>query len=102
MLTQKQKEDLINEIGQVEFDNLVKEYGEKVVEAALKAEIQPEHIEESYVGQYPTDEDFAYEFYTDIYGYVLTKPGLYINWKLTAGSLMTDFVEDSNYYFKIL
>lgn len=103
-MTYSQAKECINDLGRDGLEELIKSYGEEVIEAALECDIQPGDIEEAYSGEYGSDEDFAQEM-ADQLGYLnkdMSWPYTCIDWERAARDLMMDYCEHNGHYFRSL
>lgn len=99
-----QAKECIKELGRSGFENLLKDYNEEVIEAALELDIQPANIAEAYQGEYANDEAFALDM-ADQLGSIDENakwPNTYIDWERAARDLMMDYGEHNGHYFRNL
>lgn len=86
---------------------LIEQYGEDAVKAYEELGIEPagefENFEESYAGEFKSDEDFAQDMAEQL-GTVDFKnqswPAYCIDWEYAARELMMDYSEQDGYYFR--
>ena len=73
----------------------------EVIEAGIECEIEPEEIEECYVGSYNSGIDFAVEL-ADSCGFEESTswPNNCIDWERAARDLMLDYREHEGHYFR--
>ena len=85
-----------------EYQELIETVGTdpEMVKAGLFCDIPLESIEDAYVGEYDSDEDFAFEM-AEACGFEEsnTWPNNCIDWKQAARDLMFDYSSDSGFYF---
>lgn len=86
---------------------LVKMFGEEEVNAYEKLDIEPkgeyEYFEESYVGEFLSDVDFAMDMAENSGAIDFKKlpwPAYCIDWEYAAKELMYDFSEQDGFYFR--
>jgi antirestriction protein len=102
MLTLSQAKEVIEDIGRYGLIELIDQYSEEVIEAALECGIQPSDIRESYQGEFDSDRDFAMEI-ADQLGAIKNNqewPYTCIDWDHAAKELMYDYCEDNHHYFR--
>lgn len=78
----------VNGMGSLEQE-LRGEFREDVIDAAISLGIPLEDIEETYMGHYDSDVDFAEHWVEYLYG-----------WDAFAEDLMNDFVKKDGHYFE--
>jgi antirestriction protein len=87
----------------VEYRDIVSDYlTPEIVAAAYRLGIDPQYIEESYCGEFKSDEDFAQDFAEQI-GAIprdLSWPCSCIDWEHAAKELMYDHCSDDGHYFR--
>ena len=73
----------------------------EVIEAGIECEIEPEEIEECFVGSYNSGIDFAVEL-ADSCGFEESTswPNNCIDWERAARDLMLDYREHEGHYFR--
>ena len=104
MLTYSQAKECIKELDRKGLEELIEQYDEDVVEAALSLGISPSTIAEAYQGKYRSDEDFAQSLAEDL-GEIknnVSWPYTCIDWEKAARELMYDYCEESGHYFRNL
>ena len=74
----------------------------EVFEAAAALDIPANEVEESYQGEYSSDEEFAQELAEELgaIDHDATWPMNCIDWKKAARELMYDYVEEEGHYFR--
>lgn len=74
----------------------------EVFTAAWQLDIPADEVEERYVGEHRTDEEFAeqYAINTGAVGADESWPYNHIDWEHAAYDLMHDFVDDLHHYFR--
>ena len=85
-----------------EYIELVNESGlsQQAFEAGIACGIDTNSIEDAYVGEYESDQDFAWELATDCgFEESNTWPHSCIDWKKAAYELMFDYSTDNGFYF---
>jgi len=73
----------------------------EVIQAAIDLEIPAEDIEDAYISEYDSDEDFAFEM-ADACGFEEsnTWPQSCIDWEMAARDLMFEHHESNGHYFR--
>lgn len=76
-------------------------YEVDIFEAAYQLGIDFENVEDSYIGEFGSDEEFA-ENYVEETGYLSRDfpSWIVIDWRATASYLMDDHMEYNGYYFR--
>jgi|TARA_Y100000310_G_scaffold257406_1_gene265458 hypothetical protein len=102
MLTYTQTKECIISIGKEKFAEILKYINEEAIESAFECGIFPENIEDSYSGQYWSDEEFTQELLESC-GDVPSDMPWYveIDWSKTAEHIMADYEEHNGYYWRI-
>lgn len=100
MLTYSQVKQCIKELGRNELENILNDSsrGEDFLEAVFECDIQLSDIDESYQGQYSSDEEFTEQLISDRYSFDLPN-FVYIDWERTARDVMMDYFKHNGYYF---
>jgi antirestriction protein len=102
-LTLTQAKQAIGDVGRGELENLIRQYGEDVIEAAIECDVVVSDIEEAYHGKFNNDEEFVQQLVEDIGDIPKDLPGyIHINWERTARDVMMDYSESNGYYFRNL
>ena len=98
-LSQEQREQVADE------KNVSVEVLEAYNELGIEEDGSFENVEEAYVGEYPSDEEFAQDMAEQL-GAVDFKnqpwPQYCIDWECAARELMMDYSEQDGYYFRNL
>ena len=82
---------------------LLGEYELEALISAFRCEIDAEDFEESYSGEWPSDESFAKDLLEQTGDIPRDLPWyVEIDWKKTAEHIMVDYIDDSGHYFRIL
>lgn len=98
-----QAKECINELGREGLEELLKEYGEDVIEAGIDCGIGIENIAESYSGKFEDDETFTQDLLEQTEPNVQDLPFyIHIDWESTARDIMMDYSEEGGHYFRIL
>ena len=107
MINKENYKDLTEE-GKEKYQELIDEGTDQdAIQAYIDLGIGDDNLdnfEESYQGQWPTDEAFAQEIAEDI-GAVENNsswPNYCIDWEWASRELMMDYSEDNGYYFRCL
>jgi len=76
-------------------------YEVDIFEAAYQLGIDFENVEDSYIGEFGSDEEFA-ENYVEETGYLSRDfpSWIVIDWRATASYIMDDCMEYNGYYFR--
>lgn len=99
---------LTDKDGNIDFDELTEFFDNapdmdiEIIEAGLNCGLSLSNIEEGYIGQYSSDENFAREI-ADQLGAVdnnASWPQNCIDWEQAASELMCDYSEDNGHYFR--
>ena len=77
-------------------------YDMDVVSAAVACDIELSDINESYVGHFRSDEDFAEDTAKEICNIPTEWPYYCIDWEHAARELMHDYCEENGHYFRVL
>lgn len=102
MLTYTQAKQCISSIGKDEFKSLLDTISEEWIESAFECSIEPENIEESYNGQFYSDEDFVKELLESCGDIPSELPWyIIIDWSKTASHIMADYEEHDGYYWRL-
>ena len=103
-MTYTQAKECLQDIDRSELEDLLKTYGEEVIEAALESDIPPHNIAEAYQGEYKDDEDFAQSLAEDLGELPKDNhwPHYCIDWEYAARELMMDYCEHNGHYFRNL
>jgi len=102
-MTYSEAKTVIEEIDRNGLEELIDQYGEEVIQAALACDVSPGDIEEAYAGQYDSDEDFTEELLESCGDIPKDLPCyVHIDWSATAHDIMMDYSEHSGYYFRSL
>jgi len=103
MLTYSQAKQCIKDLGRSNFEDLIKQYGEEVIQSAFACDINPSDIEEAYAGECNNDEDFTQQLLEDTGDMPKDFPNyICIDWERTAEEIMQDYSEDNHHYFRNL
>lgn len=104
MLTYTEAKQAIKASDKDTVAEVLKDYGEDVLRAALACDVALEDVAEAYQGQYSSDQEFAQSMADDL-GLInkeLSWPYTCIDWDFAAKELMYDYSEDNGYYFRNL
>ena len=90
-------------ISEFAVDYYASHYDVDVFEAAHDCGIEFSDIDESYQGEYDSDEDFVQEI-VEQHGWISDDfpSWIYIDWERTAQSVMYDYDESNGHYFRNL
>ena len=70
-------------------------------EAAYNCDVEFRNIDESYAGQFNSDEEFAQDFCEQLGDIPRNFPSyIHIDWESTAKELLYDYSESNGYYFR--
>ena len=98
MLTYNQTKVLIKDIGRGKLENIISRHGIEMVKAAVELEGSPSYIEDAFAGVFESKVEFAQEQLFDL---TADLPWyLKIDWQSTANTIMEDYDEEKNFYFR--
>ena len=98
MLTYNQAKVLIKDIGRGKLENIISRHGIEMVKAAVEVEVSPSYIEDAFAGVYESKDEFAQEQLFDL---TADLPWyLKIDWQSTANTIMEDYDQENNFYFR--
>lgn len=93
----KQARDMSEENG------LSEEVNQAYINLVFAEYATAEDAQESYQGEYGSDEDFVMQLLDDIGALPDDLPSyIHIDWERTARDIMMDYMEDNGYYFRNL
>ncbi len=95
MLKYSEVKEIINDNSREELEEMINQYSEELIEAALECDISFSDIEEAYQGEYESDHDFAYETANSLYNINEYWPYTCIDWERAGRELMMDYCEDN-------
>jgi antirestriction protein len=83
---------------------LLKDYSEEVLLAAIECDVNPADIPEAYQGEHSSDKDFAQNMAVEfgLLGKNIQWPYTCIDWDHAAKELMYDYCESNGHYFRKL
>lgn len=85
------------------LETLLDQYSGEVLEAAYECDIEPDRVEECYVGEFDSDSAFAFDMAEQI-GEIPNDnhwPHYCIDWQYAARELMYDYCSSNGHYFRI-
>lgn len=102
MLTISNLKEAIKESDKQTVRDVLKNYSEDVLKAAIDLDIRPSDIEECYQGEFRNDVDFAQEMAEQLDAIKPNQAWPYtcIDWKFAAKELMYDYAESGGHYFR--
>lgn len=98
----KTVKEAIRESDRDTVEEVLKNFSEEVLEAAIDLGINPADIEEAYSGEYKSDVEFAQETAESL-GAIdknATWPQTCVDWNYAARELMYDYSESNGHYFR--
>jgi antirestriction protein len=107
-MTKEEKQDFIDTYGEENLENYeeileLENRGNdpEMIKAGISCGIAFENIEESYQGQYDSDEEFVQQLIEDTEEGIKDLPSyIHIDWEWTAQDIMMDYCEENGYYFR--
>ena len=100
-MTLSEAKEAIREIGRHDFQALIDDLGEEVVEAGIEAGFSVSDIEDVYEGEWDSDEDFVQEMLEGCGDIPKGLPWyIHIDWEATARDVMMDYTEWNGHYFR--
>ena len=98
MLTYNEAKVLIKDIGRGKLENIISRHGIEMVKAAVELEVSPSYIEVAFAGVFESKVEFAQEQLFDL---TADLPWyLKIDWQSTANTIMEDYDQENNFYFR--
>ena len=98
----KEIKKLIEEYDEDLVEELVENFGEKLVIAYVEEGNDLEDMQETYQGEFSSDEEFVEDLLESKVDIIRDLPWyIYIDWKKTARGIMQDYYKIDRHYFRI-
>ena len=101
-LTYSEAKQCIEALDRDGLEELIDQYGEDVIKAALACDVQPSDIAEAYQGKHGSDKDFVQQLMDDLGELPKLPTYVHIDWERTAHDVMMDYSESDGHYFRNL